>query len=123
MPPITDPVVIAVVRQVQRELTPENYDQRQWCGTACCIAGHIERVARQVCPDRLVGDTHCERAAEVLGIDADLADGNLFDASPYLSWPAPFSDDWDDTMDQFDRDEWRVAIARRRLDYFLETGE
>ncbi len=42
-------------------IPPEEYDQRDWCGTSCCIAGHI---------------------ADRIGI-ASRAEGNSF---PVLSW-------------------------------------
>jgi hypothetical protein len=121
MPPITDPVVIAVVRQVQQELTPENYSQMEWCGAACCIAGHVERVARQMCPGRIQGRCFSRRAASVLGIDAD--DTTLFDGAPGCVWPEPFGSEWRYAEGHNHAGREFVDIARRRLDYFLEHGE
>lgn len=125
MPPITDPIVIAVVRQVQQELTPENYNQGEWCGAACCIAGHVELVAKRLCPERLLGDTHCDRAAMVLGVRACALNERLFDGDPGTAWPDPFASEWDKTrwMRPRESQTHRVDIARRRLDYFLEHGE
>jgi hypothetical protein len=120
MPPITDPIVIAVVRQVQQELTPENYNQGEWCGAACCIAGHVERVARRVCLDRIRGDCYSKRAASVLGVTHDT---DLFDGAPESAWPEPFRSEWRYAEGHNHAGREFVDIARRRLDYFLEHGE
>lgn len=44
MPPKLTPREI--LEEVKRRITakPESYDQGDWCGTTCCIAGHIVAV-------------------------------------------------------------------------------
>ncbi len=40
--------------EVKRRITanPDSYDQAEWCGTACCIAGHLcAVVGRRLGPD------------------------------------------------------------------------
>jgi hypothetical protein len=140
MPPITDPVVIDLVRRVQARLTPKNYDQFQFCGTACCIAGHLRDVAARHHPNPHVrarasnvrnyaAGTH-ELAGDLLGLSVGTSGTiPLFASAPDLSWPQPFADEWDAVYEFGEIDSWRersekrVDIARRRLDHFLETGE
>jgi hypothetical protein len=132
MPPITDPVVIDLVRRVQARLTPENYDQTVFCGSACCLAGHLRAVAAVHHPDPQVrayanrlnnnsAGTN-ELAADLLGLQVD---AGLFSAYPAVRWPPSFAREWGESDDGLLDDVLarRVDIARRRLDYFLETGE
>jgi hypothetical protein len=134
MPPITDPVVIDLVRRVQARLTPENYDQKRFCGSACCIAGHacIEIAASY--PDASAHAAAREAVAEqdtVLVENIALKafglpnDSELFSAASGLYWPEPLCSDWENArkLPLVDRAKAFVDIARRRLDHFLETGE
>lgn len=57
------------------ETNPESYDQRHWCGTAYCIAGHVAAVATHDDPKHLFVDgTLPFVAAKALGITGPEAD-------------------------------------------------
>jgi hypothetical protein len=47
------------------EKHPETFDMANWCGTACCVAGHLVQAFD---PDMYLGGV-CNRAKEILQMD------------------------------------------------------
>lgn len=61
-------------------LHPENYDQGEWCGTNCCIAGWIDIKVNGTEAHAQHGPPHVLKiACEALGLDPQ-RDHKLFDA-------------------------------------------
>lgn len=61
------------------EKHPAEWDQKEWCGTACCLAGHAYLCSKGRPPldDERDVITICNTAKEYLGLNSDEA-GYLF---------------------------------------------
>ena len=80
---------------------PENYNQKFWCGTACCIAGHIVQANKSAKP--IYGNSFRYRklsysvdflAKKFLHLDTDeLNDffNDVFHTSAELHWPKKYA--------------------------------
>lgn len=133
-PWITDDGV-ALLRKVERSITsaPGAYDQDNFCGTACCIAGHALLLTEtvdmapvsQLFPTKHgqplwdangIRTTWYGLAAEVVGMSQDSA-GILF--CPADRWPLPFRMQYELARGG----KARACVAVRRIEHFIKTGE
>lgn len=115
------------------ERNPENYCQMNWCGTACCIAGHavvlgdasqrnlIFNTPSYGKVDVPVGEARLtipDYARLLLDIDELLAH-TLFSSSSV--WPPDFQ--FDSTADRAQHARKAVGFLRYLVDEYKETNE
>lgn len=95
---------------------PEKYNQRELCGTACCVAGTAALIARKVTRAQLVKPGLGTRssvwnaAQSALRLDDNQA-GNLF----AMNWEGRFY------LSAYMTPEERSRIAVKRINHFIKT--
>lgn len=102
---------------------PKTYDQENWCGTACCIAGHAVAIAQ---PSLYLGARDGMGGGAAIVYDAanlalDLY-GYEFDklCASGDNWPEPFASEYCEADAAGDAGQ-RAAVAARRIDHFIAT--
>lgn len=93
---------------------PEKYEQAEWCGTACCIAGHACQIdnaeeSAHEGPVRL-------RAKDLLDLSREQFDALCLRA---VYWPEPFATKFAWATSKEDR----AQIAHDRIMHMVNTGE
>ena len=107
---------------------PDKFHMGSWCGTACCIAGHVVQIAdpecmRIVMERRLPGYWISDRAAELLELSNDEASRLFFVAT----WPEEDQEAADDADDLNNVLAFQLAmamskVAAARIDRFIKTN-
>jgi hypothetical protein len=132
-----DTATAALLTRVGKRLNGRNYDQSSFCGTACCIAGHLVDLTR---PDALkdvravLNPRSRAASVEVVQLMAvglltlrganPAAIQSLFSGAPSADWPEPFATEWATTLKitrTLPRREAQAAVARRRIEYFIRN--
>lgn len=111
---------------------PERYNQGEWCGTACCVAGTTICLQKGITGEELreklenrrgtvdglagiyVGYSVPQAAAEYLGI-SDRISCKLFALLPGCNWPKKFAKRWL----RADLPEKRARVAASYMRYLV----
>jgi hypothetical protein len=109
---------------------PEAYDQSQWCGTACCIAGRAALMQGYVWDADTFSLLNKEgRRADTSGVASQALgvpyNTYLFSAWPEMYWPSPYRERWEATLHQMDgetREADRANIAADFLEHIIALG-
>lgn len=106
---------IKLLRQVKRRILkyPHKYDQKEACGTPCCIAGWICIVSKI---KRIHTCEIVKSAYEKIYKDQYNDWTNLFSDS--CEWPLPYSLQYKEAK----TDKARAGIAARRIEAFIKSN-
>jgi hypothetical protein len=104
------PLLRKVAKRIKEH--PETYNQHEWCGTQCCIAGNAVWVHDGNLSNLRTSST---RAKKVLKISYEQAE-NLFYSG---NWPEPFKTKFLDAETQEDE----AQVAHDRIMHLIKTGE
>lgn len=109
---------VTLLKQVRDYIKahPTKYDQHNFCGTACCIAGHAAilsgaMTSKAVTKDEFL-DTVRAVGRAVLQLDEDQA-ALLLDSYDFKY--TPFSIEYEDDPKR------RAALAVKRINHFIKT--
>ncbi len=109
------------VRQRWREVRnlilaePEKYDQREWCGTAMCLAGWFHMLTPE---SEREGSADLTLAKFVTGVDE-----YRITTAMGRGWPEPFASEFCNECDEDNRPLVKAQIAARRITHLITKGE
>jgi hypothetical protein len=101
-----------VLEEVKRRITKDNYNQENFCGTVCCIAGHIDCVVNGE-------EEHAKHSSGDVLHAADIVIKNDFSNSTWLfSWAYYWPEK---AKQEYCRDP--VYGARIAIDMYMEERD
>ena len=95
---------------------PENYNQNQFCGTVCCIAGHVALMTGIDIDPYKDYFSSLRKIQQLLELtNKQWGDLCLF----AFYWPKEFADKWENTVEP----AGRAQVAYDRIMHMIRTGE
>jgi hypothetical protein len=111
------PLLRKVAKRIKEN--PENYDQMTYCGTTCCIAGHVGIILNKKFPVGIpydLQDVWVEEIRLEMGLSHKQWDSLCVSAD---EWPEEFADRWIKGIDR----KSKAQVAHDRIMHLIKTGE